>query len=108
MRDIQLGVMPPDRPAEYLDNIGRGQGAVFEPDRRVFTPLNFLHDNGSGPPAITENQFKIRWEEHQNTCTDLVNRIVQEAGYSPQSFGDYQGNAPDGDGDRGARAHVVS
>ena len=23
-----------------------------------------------------------------------MNRIVQEAGYSPQSFGDYQGNAP--------------
>jgi hypothetical protein len=79
-------------PAEYLDNIGRGKGAVFEPDRRVFTPLSYLHDGG-GPPQITANQFKIRWQEHQNTCTDLVNRIVQEAGYSPQSFGDYAGPA---------------
>lgn len=93
MRDVQLGVSRLIVPPEYLDNIGRGQGAVFEPDRRVFTPLNMLHD-GSGSPSITENQFKIRWQEHQNTCTDLVNRIVQEAGYSPQSFGDYQGNAP--------------
>ena len=93
MRDVELGVSRLIVPPEYLDNIGRGQGAVFEPDRRVFTPLNMLHDQG-GAPSITENQFKIRWQEHQNTCQDLVNRIVQEAGYSPQSFGDYQGNAP--------------
>jgi hypothetical protein len=94
MRDVQLGVSRLIVPPEYLDNIGRGQGAVFEPDRRVFTPLNMLHDNPGSAPSITENQFKIRWQEHQNTCMDLVNRIVQEAGYSPQSFGDYQGNAP--------------
>ena len=93
MRDVQLGVSRLIVPPEYLDDIGRGQGAVFEPDRRVFTPLNMLHDQG-GAPSITQNQFKIRWQEHQNTCQDLVNRIVQEAGYSPQSFGDYQGNAP--------------
>ena len=93
MRDIQLAksrlIVPPD----YLDNIGRGEGAVFEPERQVYSPLNMLHDQG-GAPAIVQNQFKIRWEEHQNTCQDLVNRIVQEAGDSPQSFGDYQGNAP--------------
>lgn len=93
IRDVQLAVMRLIVPPEYLDNIGRGQGAVFEPDRRVFTPLTMLHDTG-GPPAITANQFTIRWQEHQQTCQDLVNRIVQEAGYSPQSFGDYQGNAP--------------
>jgi A118 family predicted phage portal protein len=94
MRDVQLGVMRLIVPAEYLDNIGRGKGAVFEPDRRVFTPLSMLHDTGDGKPQITANQFAIRWQEHQQTCQDLVNRIVQEAGYSPQSFGDYQGNAP--------------
>ena len=94
IRDVQLAVSRLIVPHEYLDNIGRGKGAVFEPDRRVFTPLSFLHDNGSAPPAITMNQFKIRWQEHQQTCQDLVNRIVQEAGYSPQTFGDYQGNAP--------------
>lgn len=93
IRDVQLAVMRLIVPSEYLDNIGRGQGAVFEPDRRVFTPLSMLHSD-SGAPQITANQFKIRWQEHQNTCQDLVNRIVQEAGYSPQTFGDYQGNAP--------------
>lgn len=93
MRDIQLAKSRIIVPPEYLDNIGRGQGAVFEPDRQVFTPLNMLHDDGSSP-SITMNQFKIRWQEHSETCQDLANRIVQEAGYSAQSFGDYQGNAP--------------
>ena len=92
IRDIQLAVMRLIVPPEYLDNIGRGQGAVFEPDRRVFTPLSMLHDN-AGAPSITANQFKIRWEEHQKTCQDLANLIVQKAGYSPQSFGDYDGPA---------------
>ena len=94
MRDVELAVMRLIVPQEYLDNIGRGQGAVYEPDRRVFTPLNYLADPSGTAPQITANQFKIRWEEHQNTCTELLQRIVQEAGYSPQSFGDYAGNAP--------------
>jgi Phage portal protein, SPP1 Gp6-like len=93
MRDIQLAVSRLIVPPEYLDNIGRGQGAVFEPDRRVFTPLNMLHDNPGSAPSITMNQFKIRWQEHKETCEDLANRCVQEAGYSPQSFGDYAGGA---------------
>jgi A118 family predicted phage portal protein len=93
MRDVELAVMRLIVPPEYLDNIGRGQGAVFEPDRRVFTPLNMLHDSAAAP-SITANQFTIRWQEHQATCQDLVNRIIQEAGYSPQTFGDYDGNSP--------------
>ena len=105
MRDVQLGVSRLIVPPEYLDNIGRGQGAVFEPDRRVFTPLNMLHDNPGSAPSITENQFKIRWQEHQNTCQDLVNRIVQEAGLLPAvASATTPGSAPYGHGDRGARA----
>lgn len=93
MRDVQLAVMRLIVPPEYLDNIGRGKGAVFEPDRRVFTPLNMLHDNPGSAPSITANQFKIRWQEHRETCQELANLIVQKAGYSPQSFGDYDGRA---------------
>jgi hypothetical protein len=92
VRDVRLAVSRLIVPPEYLDNIGRGQGAVFEPDRQVFTPLSFLHDDGKAP-SITANQFKIRWEEHQKTCQDLAATIVQKAGYSPQSFGDYDGPA---------------
>ena len=92
MRDVRLAKMRLIVPPEYLDNIGRGEGAVFEPDRQVFTPLNMLHD--SGGPQITANQFQIRVAEHSQSVQELLNRIVQSAGYSPQSFGDYQGNAP--------------
>lgn len=93
MRDVQLAKARLIVPPEYLDNIGRGKGAVFEPDRRVFTPLNMLHDATSGAPSITMNQFAIRVQEHKDTCQELINRCVQEAGYSPQSFGDYEGPA---------------
>lgn len=93
IRDVRLAKMRLIVPPEYLDNIGRGEGAVFEPERQVYEPMNMLHDNATGP-QITANQFAIRWQEHSQTCQDLMNRIVQEAGYSPQSFGDYVGNAP--------------
>lgn len=94
MRDVQLAVSRLIVPQEYLEDIGKGKGAAFVPDKRVYTPLNMLHDQGAGAAQITMNQFKIRWEEHQQTCKDLANRIVQEAGFSPQTFGDYQGQAP--------------
>lgn len=94
MRDVRLAKMRLIVPPEFLDNIGRGKGAVADTEREVFSPLNFLHDSGDGKSGITANQFAIRWREYSETCQDLVNRIVQEAGYSPQTFGDYQGNAP--------------
>ncbi len=93
MRDIRLAKSRLIVPPEYLDNIGRGKGAVFEPERQVFSPLNMLHDNPGSAPSITENQFKIRWQEHKESCQEFAFRIVQEAGYSPQSFGDYAGGA---------------
>jgi A118 family predicted phage portal protein len=94
MRDVRLAKSRIIVPPEYLDTLGRGKGAVWDPERHVYTTLRMLHDEGGPNNGITLNQFAIRWEEHQQTCQDLVNRIVQEAGYSPQTFGDYQGNAP--------------
>lgn len=94
MRDIRLAKARLIVPKEYLDNIGRGKGAVFDPSREVYSPMNMLHDDGGNASNIVMNQFLIRWQEHQQTCQDLINRVVQEAGYSPQTFGDYDGNAP--------------
>lgn len=92
IRDVRLAKSRIIVPPEFLDNIGKGKGAVWEPERQVYTPLNMLHDDK--PNDLVMNQFAIRWQEHKETCHDLVNRIVQEAGYSPQTFGDYAGNAP--------------
>lgn len=91
MRDVQLGVGRIIVPQDYLDNIGKGKGAVFDPSRRVYSPLNYMHDTGSGKPSLEVVQFDIRVAEHQATCQDLVNRIVAGAGYSAQTFGDYEG-----------------
>ena len=89
-RDLQLAKMRLLVPQGMLDNIGRGKGAVFEPDREVFSPVASL--TGGGPQDIVANQFAIRWQEHQGTCNDLVGKIVKAAGYSGQTFGEYDGD----------------
>lgn len=94
MRDVRLAKSRIIVPHEYLDSLGRGKGAVFDPSREVFSPMRFMHDEQAAGTGITLVQFAIRWQEHQQTCQDLVNRVVQDAGYSPQTFGDYNGNAP--------------
>ena len=75
-------------PHSYLDNIGRGKGAVFEPDREVYSPLNMLvtgeATNGTG---ILEQQFDIRWQAHQNTVNTIIEQIIQSAGYDGQTLG---------------------
>jgi hypothetical protein len=87
MRDVQLAKMRLLVPQGMLDNIGRGKGAVFEPDREVFSPVASM--TGGSPQDIVANQFKIRFAEHQATCSDLVGKTIQAAGYSGQTFGEY-------------------
>lgn len=89
IRDIRLAKSRILVPPEYLDNIGRGKGAVWDPERQVYSPLNMLHDDNGPNNGITLNQFNIRWQEHKATCDDLISRIVEQAGYSSQTFGEY-------------------
>ena len=88
MRDVRLGKARLVVPHSYLDNIGRGKGAVFEPDREVYSPLNMLvtgeATNGTG---ILEQQFDIRWQAHQNTVNTIIEHIIQSAGYDGQTLG---------------------
>lgn len=88
MRDIRLGKARLMVPPQFLDNIGRGKGSVFEPEREVFVPLNFLVGDGGGPnQAIVPNQFNIRWQEHAETAKAFIEQIISQAGYSTQTFG---------------------
>jgi hypothetical protein len=87
-RDLILAKSRLIVPQQYLDNIGRGKGAVFDPDREVYSPINMLTTAG-GTSDILANQFKIRFEEHQATSTAYINQIVRGAGYSGQTFGEY-------------------
>lgn len=84
MRDIRLAKARLLVPSAYLDNHGRGEGASFDADREVFTPLDMLVKDGSG---ITANQFAIRHEEHRATAQEWWEMIVRGAGYSAQTFG---------------------
>jgi len=88
MRDLQLAKARLIVPQQYLDNIGRGKGAVFDPDREVYSPIGMMTSAG-GTGDIMANQFNIRYAEHQATAGELINRIVQGAGYSGQTFGEY-------------------
>lgn len=89
MRDVQLAKARLIVPQEYLDNIGRGKGAVFDPDRQVYSPISMMTAGQGGTNDIMANQFAIRFAEHQATTGDLINRIVQAGGYSGQTFGEY-------------------
>jgi A118 family predicted phage portal protein len=86
IRDIRLGQGRIVVPSEFLDRAGRGQGATFDVDREVFTPLEMDPAN-QDKAGITIAQFEIRAEEHAATAAALFERIVVTAGYSPQTFG---------------------
>ena len=86
MRDIQLGKARLIVPQGYLDSIGRGKGAIFDPDRQVYSPIASM--GGSQGTDITQNQFRIRWQEHQKTIEKTISEIVRRAGYSSQDFGE--------------------
>lgn len=87
-RDIRLAKARLIVPQQYLDNIGRGKGAVFDPSREVYSPISMM-TSGGGTNDIMANQFAIRVQEHQATAGEYINRIVQGAGYSGQTFGEY-------------------
>lgn len=87
MRDLRLGKARIMVPQSMLETDGPGSGGFFDIDREVFVAMNMLDDGSSGS-AITENQFQIRVEEHERTCSALRHQILSSAGYSAQSFGD--------------------
>ncbi|MGH3834090.1 MAG: phage portal protein [Pseudonocardiaceae bacterium] len=85
MRDIRLGKARILVPQQYLDSGGRGKGATFDLDRDVFVSLNVMA--AKDKLEITPSQFDIRYEEHANTCSALLERILSGSGYSEQTFG---------------------
>ncbi|MFI9339976.1 capsid protein [Streptomyces sp. NPDC052773] len=84
MRDVRLAKSRIIVPAGYLQANGPGMGAVWE-DREIYAPMNV-------PPTsdqpITLNQFAIRHEEHRATIEELVGKVIRNAGYSGNTFGD--------------------
>lgn len=87
MRDIQLAKARLIVPQQFLDNLGKGNGAVFDTDRRIYAPLQMMGTNGTSD--IMVNQFAIRFAEHKGTADELTQQVIRNAGYSGQTFGEY-------------------
>jgi A118 family predicted phage portal protein len=88
MRDIRLGKARLIVPHSYLDSIGRGKGAVFEPEREIYSPVNALVTGEAGTGmGIMPQQFNIRWQEHKGTVDAQIEMIVNQAGYAGQTMG---------------------
>ncbi len=89
IRDIDLGKGHLIVPHSFLDTHGRGQGASFSMDRKVFTPVNGLQGAGDNFKDVIEQvQFAIRVDEHIAAATALTEQIVRGAGFSAQTFGE--------------------
>ncbi|MFJ3665063.1 phage portal protein [Streptomyces sp. NPDC090106] len=86
MRDLRMGKARLLVGTEVLENLGRGEGAAFDIDRELFTPLALAPGEEKGS-AIEQVQFAIRTEEHRALCADLAERVILGAGYSLQTFG---------------------
>lgn len=87
IRDVDLGKARLVVPAEYMQSNGPGQGASVDLDREVYEPIAAMADETGKQLQIEQIQFDIRGEEHERAKNDLKAEIVEEAGYSPSSFG---------------------
>lgn len=96
IRDIRLAkarILVPMEYLEYREVPEQRQGIfkrrrvpVFDEDQEVFVKLDMDPTNAE-KGGITPNQFAIRTQEHEQAALHLIERIVDHAGYSPQTFG---------------------
>lgn len=86
MRDIRLARARIIVPEEWLSKDEFGN-LRFDIDQEVFTVLDIDPVTTSNNFNLTTSQFAIRTEEHQKAALELIDRIITNAGYSPQSFG---------------------
>jgi len=87
MRDVQNGKGRIVVPQSMLESLGPGQGAAWDEERRVYTGLNMLPRPGD-PNPLEVVQFEIRVAEHRDTCAELIEQAVRQAGYSASTFGE--------------------
>jgi A118 family predicted phage portal protein len=84
MRDIRLGKSRIVMSQAWLTSHGPGAGASFDLDEELIIKANIPPTQD---PPLMLIQPAIRHEEHAGTCTGLLERCVDGAGYSLQTFG---------------------
>jgi hypothetical protein len=82
IRDIRLAKSRIIVPKEFIDEFG-----AFDVDHEVFTQVNMEPSTAAGAMPILAQQFTIRNAEHLATALEFIERIVSNAGYSPQTYG---------------------
>jgi hypothetical protein len=85
LRDVRLGKTRAFIPSAFLESMGRGAGAVWDPDNEIYAALDISPTSGAA--QITVEQFKIRVDEHIATMTQWARSAVETAGYSASTFG---------------------
>lgn len=86
MRDLRLGKGRMIIPSEYLRPGALGQGAAFDVDREIYSPLQ-MPPAADGSKSMHLVQFAIRTAEHEATLRALVQQVVTGCGYSLATFG---------------------
>jgi hypothetical protein len=92
-RDIRLGQSRVIVPEEYLSVDPLTSTATFDLNKEIFCPIQVdpaVDANGAKPFLF---QPTIRHEEHKATINETIARIVSNAGYAMQTFGDGDGTA---------------
>lgn len=85
MRELKLARSRITVPEHWLEKDAEGD-FVFNEDDDVYVGMNMGPAGAEESQAIV-SQFDIRSQEFLETATELYEKIVTSAGYSPQSFG---------------------
>ncbi|WP_176884268.1 phage portal protein [Nocardioides sp. YR527] len=91
-RDIRHAKSRLHVPAQYLESMGPGEGAITQLDKEVYIPIQGMLAGGDSL-QIDAQQFEIRVEEHKATCAEWTKTIIESAGYSTQSLTSDGGSA---------------
>lgn len=84
MRDVRLGKGRIIVGDDALDDLGRGRGAVHDPDREVFYRTAAM----SKDMPITSVQFDIRVDPLLRVAGNLVNTILRRCGLNGSTLGE--------------------
>jgi A118 family predicted phage portal protein len=85
LRDVRLGKGRAFIPQAFLSSLGRGAGAMWDPDNEIYAQLDIPPTSGAA--QITVQQFAIRVTEHVQTMEQWAKAAVHNAGYSAATFG---------------------
>jgi hypothetical protein len=85
MVDVQIARGKIHVPSGYVKEIGENGKTKFNLDTMMYEELDI--DPTSMTKPIEATQFEIRSQQFEQTCLNLLDRIITSAGYSPQSFG---------------------